>query len=112
MGLPTAPSPFFPIADRLVQLWISNEHELMTLRRLRARRGEVRAYSARADANRRLVEASLGRIDAAIRASESRLGENRRETDGLLARLDQRTTPWTTLPCHSEHPAHRRRRSG
>jgi hypothetical protein len=78
----------FVIAERLVQIWCSNERELAELRTLRQKEQRVRAYLSSPQSNPALGHACLERLEKAYENHLARLCENRRELSGLLPQLD------------------------
>ena len=81
----SSPRPIFLVADRLVQIWSSNEREFAELRALRLKVAQTRAYLASPGCNRLLGHACLERLETLRRKHLARLRANRRaglETDG------------------------------
>jgi hypothetical protein len=89
----------FVIAERLVQIWSSNEREIADLRTLRQREQRVRAYMSSPRSNLALGHACLERLEQAYKHHLARLCENRRELSRLLPRLDAELGSETAVPC-------------
>ena len=83
----SAPRPIFLVADRLVQIWSSNEREFAELRALRLKVAQTRAYLASPGCNRLLGHACLERLETLRRKHLAGLRANRRAAWELLAEL-------------------------
>jgi len=83
----SSPRPIFLVADRLVQIWSSNEQELAELRALRVKMSRTRAYLASPGCNRLLGNACLERLETLHRKHLARLRANRRAAWELMAEL-------------------------
>lgn len=86
--LPPSSRPIFLAAERLVQIWTSNEELLARLQDLDWKLRRARAYLARPDANRKLGQACLEHCETTRANYLARLRENRRLAQELLSRLD------------------------
>jgi len=91
----SSPRPIFLVADRLVQIWSSNEQEFAELRALRLKMAQTRAYLASPGCNRLLGNACLERLETLHRKNLSRLRANRRAAWELMAELGAELTPRT-----------------
>lgn len=85
--------PIFLVADRLVQIWSSNEREFAELRALRLKMARTRAYLASAGCNRLLGHACLERLETLRRKHLARLRANRRAAWELMAELGAELAP-------------------
>jgi hypothetical protein len=88
-----SPRPIFLVADRLVQIWSSNEQEFAELRALRLKTAQTRAYLASPGCNRLLGNACLERLETLHRKHLARLRANRREAWELMAELGAELSP-------------------
>ena len=89
----SSPRPIFLVADRLVQIWSSNEQEFAELRALRLKMAQTRAYLASPGCNRLLGNACLERLETLHRKHLARLRANRRAAWELMAELGADLTP-------------------
>ncbi|MGZ3380851.1 MAG: hypothetical protein ACXVBB_11385 [Isosphaeraceae bacterium] len=89
----SSPRPIFLVADRLVQIWSSNEREFAELRALRLKVAQTRAYLAAPGCNRSLGHACLERLETLRRKHLARLRANRRAAWKLMAELGAELTP-------------------
>jgi hypothetical protein len=89
----STPRPIFLVADRLVQIWSSNEQEFAELRALRLKMVQTRAYQASAGCNRLLGNACLERLETLHRKHLARLRANRRTAWELMAELGAELAP-------------------
>jgi hypothetical protein len=89
----SSPRPIFLVADRLVQIWSSNEQELAELRALRVKMAQTRAYLASPGCNRLLGNACLERLETLHRKHLARLRANRRAAWELVAELGAELAP-------------------
>ena len=85
--------PIFLVADRLVQIWSSNEREFAGLRALRVKMAQTRAYLASPGCNRLLGNACLERLEMLHRKHLARLRANRRAAWELIAELGAELAP-------------------
>jgi hypothetical protein len=85
--------PIFLVADRLVQIWSSNEQEFAELRALRVKTAQTRAYLASPGCNRLLGNACLERLETLHRKHLARLRANRRAAWELMAELGAELAP-------------------
>ena len=85
--------PIFLVADRLVQIWSSNEQEFAELRAIRLKMAQTRAYLASPGCNRLLGNACLERLETLHRKHLARLRANRRAAWELMAELGADLTP-------------------
>ena len=92
-GTNPSPRPIFLVADRLVQLWSSNEQEFAELRALRLKMARTRAYLASPGCNRLLGDANLERLETLHREHLARLRANRRAAWELVAELGAELAP-------------------
>ena len=83
----SSPRPIFLVADRLVQIWSSNEREFIELRALRLKVARARAYLASPGCNRLLGQACLERLETLRWTHLKRLRTNRHAAWELLAEL-------------------------
>jgi len=83
----SSPRPIFLVADRLVQIWSSNEREFAELRALRLKVAQTRAYLASPGCNRLLGHACLERLETLRRKHLAGLRANRRAAWELMAEL-------------------------
>jgi hypothetical protein len=100
------------IADRLVQIWVANEHELARLRRLRRSYKRARAYATAPGSGTQLASACLEFVEREIRRACARLGANDREARSLLAQLARLRSRWEDPAGTDPRTGLRRRRSG
>ena len=101
----------FVIAERLVQIWCSNERELAELQALRQRKQRVRAYLSSPRSNPALGHACLERLEKAYENHLARLCDNRLELSRLLPLLDAELGPEMAIAClrsWGQSTAHRR----
>jgi hypothetical protein len=84
----SSPRSIFLAAERLVQIWSSNEQEFAELRALRFKIQRTRAYLASPGCHQLLGRAYLERMEKAHRTHLARLRANRREAWELVARLN------------------------
>ncbi len=89
----SSPRPIFLVADRLVQIWSSNEQEFAELRALRLKMAQTHAYLASPGCNRLLGNACLERLETLHRKHLARLRANRRAAWELMAELGADLTP-------------------
>jgi len=89
----SSPRPIFLVADRLVQIWSSNEQEFAELRALRLKTAQTRAYLASPGCNRLLGNACLERLETLHRKHLARLRANRRAAWELMAELSAELAP-------------------
>jgi len=89
----SSPRPIFLVADRLVQIWSSNEQEFIELRALRLKMAQTRAYLAYPGCNRLLGNACLERLETLHRKHLVRLRANRRAAWELMAELGADLAP-------------------
>ena len=89
----SSPRPIFLVADRLVQIWSSNEREFAELRALRLKVAQTRAYLASPGCNRLLGHACLERLETLHRKHLARLRANRRAAWKLMAELGAELPP-------------------
>ena len=89
----SSPRPIFLVADRLVQIWSSNEREFAELRALRLKMARTRAYLASPGCNRLLGHACLERLETLRRKHLARLRANRRAAWELMAELGAELAP-------------------
>lgn len=82
----------FVIAERLVQIWCSNERDLAELRSLRLKKQRLCAYLSSSDASTALGDACLEKLENAYELHLARLEENRLELSRLLPKLDGKCT--------------------
>jgi hypothetical protein len=81
----SSPRPIFLVAERLVQIWSSNEREFIELRALRLKVARARAYLVSPGCNRLLGQACLERLETLRRNHLDRLRANRRAAWELMA---------------------------
>jgi hypothetical protein len=89
----SSPRSIFLVAERLVQIWSSNEQEFAELRALRIKMQRTRAYLASPGCHQLLGRAYLERMEKAHREHLARLRANRREAWELVARLNAELGP-------------------
>ena len=89
----------FVIAERLVQIWCSNEQELAELRALGQRKQRVRAYMSSPRSNPELGHVCLERLEKACETHLARLSDNRLELSRLLPLLDAELGPEMAIHC-------------
>jgi len=89
----------FVIAERLVQIWCSNERELGELRVLEQRKQRVRAYLSSPRSNPALGHACLERLENDYETHLARLSVNRLELSRLLPLLDAELGPDMAIHC-------------
>ncbi len=89
----SSPRPIFLLADRLVQIWSSNEQEFAELRGLRLKMAQTRAYLASANCNRMLGNTCLERLETLHRKHLARLRANRRAAWESMSELGANLTP-------------------
>jgi len=97
-GVPTrepesSPRPIFLVADRLVQIWSSNEQEFAELRALRLKMAQSHAYLASQGCNHLLGNACLERLVTLHRKHLAWLRANRRAAWESLAEPGANLTP-------------------
>jgi hypothetical protein len=88
-GRRCSPRPIFVVADRLVQIWLSNEQALNELPSLLRRRDSVRSYLSSPGCNPELGRTCLNRIEKSVQELRARLHANDLEVRELDACLDQ-----------------------
>jgi hypothetical protein len=90
---PSSPRPIFLVAERLVQIWSSNEQEFAELRALRLKMAQARNYLASPGCHQLLGRANLERLETLHRKHLARLRANRRAAWELVADLSAESGP-------------------
>ena len=90
----SSPRPIFLVAERLVQIWSSNEREFVELRALRIKVAGARAYLASPGCNRLLGHACLEHLETLRRNHLAMLRANRLAAWELMAELGAELSRW------------------
>jgi hypothetical protein len=83
----SSPRPIFKSAERLVQIWSSNEREIIELRVLRLKAARARAYLLSPGCNRLLGRACLQRLETQRHEHLARLRGNHQAACELMAEV-------------------------